>query len=141
MTDYDMPATAEQAEPQTDPAYDEGPADPYAIEALLLPSGAKVTFRSMARMTGEDVRWIRGVDDKQGAMVMYNEINRRGMVKLIESWDLASVSGRPLAIPSDDPKSTWLKLISAFDLGAIERHLRDPLKQLLGDDIGSNEGE
>lgn len=134
--DYDGPAAVAQAE--------EAAADPYAIEALLLPSGARVTFRSMATLTGANVRWLRGVDDREGAMLMFNEINVRAMVLLVDTWDLVTPTGRPIPVPRDqrDPKDrSWTRSISAFDFTAIERHLREPVKRLVGDDIGTPEGE
>lgn len=133
--EFDGPAAVQE---------DGAAADPYAIEALLLPSGAKVTFRSMATLTGSNVRWLRGVDDRDGAMLMYNEINIRAMILLVDTWDLTAPGGRPLPVPRDlrDPKDrSWTKQIGAFDFTAIERHIQKPVMRLIGDDIGTPEGE
>jgi hypothetical protein len=120
---------------------DEGtPSDPYAIEPLALPSGGKVTFRSLAKLTGEDIRWIRGVDDKDGQMVFWNEMQRRAMVKLVDSWDLQTSTGRPLPLPREK-NSPYAKDLMAFDLVAIERHLAEPLNRLFAVESGSAEGE
>lgn len=120
---------------------DERPADPFAIEALLLPSGGKVEFRSMARITGANVQWLRGVDDREGQMIMYNELLKRALTLLVDSWDLTTETGRPIPVPRDSKDGAWLKLIGAFDMTAIERHLREPINRLTGDDIGGGEGE
>jgi hypothetical protein len=138
-----MPATAEQKLGQAIFGEDDDapPADPFMIEPLLLPSGAKVAFRSMAKLTADNVRWLRGVDDREGNMIMYNEVNRRAMVLLIDSWNLTAPSGRPIPIPREDRQNNWLKQVGAFDFTAIERHLREPVQRLVGDDLGPAEGE
>jgi hypothetical protein len=116
------------------------PADPFAIEACLLPSGGKVYFRSLATVTGEDLRWIRSVDDKGGNLALYGEMMGRAMIKLVDSWDLTTPSGRPVPLPREK-NSPYDRLISAFDLAALERHLRKPLDLLLNDADADSEGE
>lgn len=126
-----------QATPEQDgPAY-EAPADPYAIEAAVLPSGVKVEFRSMLTLSAANLRWLRGADDREGSMAFYNEVQARGIDLLVERWDLVSATGRPVAVPRDAKGSetrAYLKTMGLFDLKALEEHLKGPMDRLLGKD-------
>jgi hypothetical protein len=123
------------------PSSPDSAVDPYTVEPLSLPSGGKIEFRSMAKLTGDNLRWLRGVNDAEGQMVMYNEVLRRAIVLLVDEWTLTESSGRPLAVPREDRDGRWLKTISAFDLAALERHVRGPVKDLVGNDLGMSPGE
>lgn len=127
MPDNEMPfdddlSGAEQA----------GPVDPYLIEPVTLPSGVKVEFRSMAALTGDNVKWLRGADDREGSMAFYNELNSRAIHLLVDNWTLTAENGRPILVPRQnrsDPKA-YLKVMSGIDLVALERHLKDPMDRL-----------
>lgn len=127
-------APYDDAAPYADDVDEPGPVDPYAIEPVALPSGVKVEFRSMAALTADNMRWLRGADDREGSMAFYNEVQARALHLLVESWTLTEANGRPVMVPRmnrQDPRA-YLRILSGIDSLALERHLRAPLERLLG---------
>lgn len=131
--DYDTSAPVSQ---EHEAYADEPPTDPYHIEPVLLPSGVKVEFRSMATLTAANFRWLRGADDREGQMAFYQEVQARAIDLLVDGWTLTAPSGRPVLPPRYAAKGAeraYLKVMSGFDMAALERHLRGPIDTLLGD--------
>lgn len=132
------------------PGYDdhdpvETPVDPYAVEPVILPSGVKVEFRSVASLSSNEVRWLRGgVKDAEGQMAFYNELTARLIHLLVESWTLTTVNGEPVLAPRHCRPGTqraYLQVLPGIDLTRLERHLRPALDLLLGEDEKDAEGE
>lgn len=107
--------------------HDRAPADPYAIDPVVLPSGVKVEFRSLLSLTADNLRWLRGADERDGQVAFYNETQARGIDLLVETWTLTEANGRPVPTPREgrDPskRRAYLRVMSAFDLKALESHL------------------
>ena len=112
------------------PGEGEAAADPFEIETLTLPSGAKVEFRSLATVTAENVRYLRKALDGNGAGSVISDMAERAANLLIVRWDAADTSGRPLKVPRDDDKA-WGKL-GYLDSRALEKHLGPHVRRLVG---------
>lgn len=110
-------------------------ADPWEIPGLTLPSGARVEFRRMDRLTTENLRWLRKAMDADGAGSFLNDLMDRGAQLLIDGWDATTPDGRPLEIPRKTEGKSMGKL-SLADGKAIEKHLTKPLLRLVRDDSG-----
>ena len=125
MTMPEDPFAPEQEAP--DPFAEQRPTDPYAIDPVTLPSGVKVTFRSLLSLTADNLRWLRGADDRDGQIAFYNETQARGIDLLVDTWTLTEPSGRPVPTPREvrdlGKRRGYLKIMNAFDLKALENHL------------------
>jgi hypothetical protein len=103
---------------------------PKTIAPLTLPSGGKVTFRSPDVLTGRDLRYLRAARDQEGMGTFYNVLSQRAMELLVETWDIPD---RPTLRTPQYDKAAPDKL-SAGDLRALERHLQQPVLDLVRDD-------
>lgn len=136
-----MTETPYDATPYDTPADTEDDGDQYAIEPLLLPSGVKVEFRSMAKLTADNVKWLRGADDREGQMAYWNEMHRRAIHLLVDGWTLTEANGRPVPIPRSrqGTELVYLKHLAGIDLPVLERHLGKAVERLF--DRGDSAGE
>lgn len=112
---------------------DEASADPFAIKALKLPSGARVEFRSMSTVTQANVRWMREALNADGNGAFLNDVLARGMQLLITSWELS------LPLPRDNPKI--IDKLSYADANAIERRIMPHLVKMVNPAGGGSKGE